>query len=225
MTEVTLDGFVVERADEHLADLDGDGNGDSVHHLRLRDRSDPNVRVDVIGTCGANFDLPQAIVRIHPNTVVELDWPIFGDEFSIAWNDAQSMYRSSFSIEGGELVERSTTETPIDSPEVQERLVVTSEPLSADAEGDRANGVLHFWSWGCIELRGANSAGLVFPVDRSSWDPVDLAVIVDGERYRSGDRVEIIRLPRPEFLDYFNPAERTQCGIDHHVVVRMQTVE
>ena len=224
LSEVTLDGFVVELVSEHSADLDSDGNNDSVHHLRLRDRNDPNVRVDVIGTCGVNFDLPQAIVRIHPNTVVELDWPISGDEFSLTWNDSQSLYRSSFSIEGGELVGRGETAVGLDSPEVQERLVVTSQPLAADAEGDRANGVLHFGSLGCIELRGANTAGLVFPVDRSSWDPVELAVIVDGERYRSGDRVEIIRLPRPEFLDYFNPAERTQCGIDNHVVVSIGSV-
>ncbi len=224
-TDVTLHGFIVERVTGYQDDFDGDGNFDSVHHLRLRDLADPDQLVDVVGACGLGFDLPQALVRIHPNTVIDVGRAVAEGEIAISSNDTNNLYRADYGIVDGELELLAESVDALDSAEVQDRLVVTSQPLAADAEGDLVRGVLNFGSFGCIELWGANSVGLVFPVDRSSWDPVEVGFVVDGELYRSGERVEIVRLPRPEFLEYFNPAERTQCGIDHHVVVSIRRIE
>jgi hypothetical protein len=98
-------------------------------------------------------------------------------------------------------------------------ITVTNKPLSSEIEGDPVNGVIDV-SWGCISIRGTsgNSPGLVFPAGRTTWDPLNNAVIVDGESYVDGRRIGIRRVPRPEFLEYFNPMERGRCGIDNHVI-------
>lgn len=58
----------------------------------------------------------------------------------------------------------------------------------------------------------------MFPAGRTEFDPLTEAVIVDGVSYVDGERMGLTRLPRPEFLDYFNPMERQSCGINNHVV-------
>lgn len=223
-SSVTLDGFTVEFVDTLVVDLDGDRESDRVVHATLRGLSVDEPVVDVIATCGLKFDFPSAMVRIHPHTVIEMGRSARDGMFSVSWNDNDFLHRTEFSVDGGELVADPQSQTALDSPEIQERLVVTSKPLSADASGELASGVLHLRSWGCIELRGANSAGLVFPAGRATWDPINNAVIVDGVSYVDGDRIQVTRLPRPEFLEYFNPMEREQCGINNHVVVSMREI-
>lgn len=219
-TSVTLDGFDVVQFEALGGDIDGDGEWNPIQSFTLRDRSS-DVQVDVLHVCG--LDEPVAdFVRIHPNRIVDVGRSVEGSSMHI-WSSNGTQYSQNLHsiIEGPWTVLEGASYDLTDSVYFGP-VSLTFKPLSVDTPGDLVNGVISVRS-GCISLRdrGGGSPGLVFPADRTTWDPVNEAVIVDGVSYVDGERIGITRLPRPEFLDYFNPMERERCGISTHVIAEI----
>lgn len=215
---ISFDEFVVVRLDEGGADFDGDSSYDFTQLVTLRDVSSGQL-VDVVRVCGLEQPIDD-IVRIHPNQIVALRPWTDDSTVRVSLSDGDRYHENVYAIGEGSWTLTEEWSVELGSTEYLGPITVTAKPLSKDVKGDPVNGVIRV-SWGCISITGAdgNSPGLVFPAGRTTWDPVSSAVIVDGVSYTDGQRIGISRLPRPVFLDYFNPMERENfCGIDTHVV-------
>lgn len=214
---VILDGFDVIGIDDRLGgDVDRDGEWNPIESFTLRDLQS-GTQVDILHVCGLSEPVAD-FVRIHPNRIVRAESG-YEDSTIVLWSsDGERFSQNVHSVTQGPWAVVEGQSFALDDPTYLGRVTLTNQPLSADAGGDTVIGVLNSRS-GCIDIIAPIQGALVFPAGRTEWDPVKEEVIVDGVRYADGERISITRLPRPEFLEYYNPMDRSGgCGISTHVV-------
>lgn len=221
---VTLSGFEVVAIDDRLGgDVNGDGQWNPIESFTLRGLESQRL-VDVVHVCGLEQPIDD-FVRIHPNRIVRVGRDVYNVTINIWSSDGERFAKNTHLVMEGPWAVLTGESFALGDSAYLGRVTVTNQPLPADAGGDTVIGVLDSRS-GCIRLIAPIQGSLVFPSGRTSWDPVNQEVIVDGERYADGERVGVTRLPRPEFLEYYNPMERSGgCGISTHVVSDIWHVE
>lgn len=217
-TSVELDGFDVAYVETFTGDWDGDGEYEVGKRVTLR-TEETQLSIDVVRLCGLRQPVDD-LVRIHPNRITGNSLGSVDGVLQLDLVESGSFRQAAFDVSAGSW--SVAEERPID-PDFMGPVTLTNKPLDSDAAGDLVNGVIRIRSFGCVSISGAgNTAGLVFPLGRTQWDAANTAIIVDGVSYSNGDRIGLRRLPRPEFLDYFDPKERSSgCGINNHVVAEM----